>query len=151
MLLQGTLNGPFSKRDHPAVPISATELAHDARACAAAGAKAFHLHPRDSMGRESLAPEVVDSVVTTVKAACGLPVGVSTGAWIVPDLRDRIKLIQRWRAPDYATVNISEEGSSQVMSALQTSGVGIEAGVWTVDDVDRLVDSSTGVYKIARR
>lgn len=142
MLLQGTLNGPFSKRDHSAVPITTMELARDATACATAGAKAFHLHPRDATGRESLAPEVVDSVVAAVKAACGLPVGVSTGAWIVPDLRDRVKLIQRWRAPDYATVNLSEEGSEQVMRALQTGGVGIEAGVWTVDDVDRLADSA---------
>ena len=38
MLLQAALNGPFGKDDHPAMPVSARELARDAAACVAAGA-----------------------------------------------------------------------------------------------------------------
>ena len=52
---------------------------------------AIHLHPRDAEGRERLDPGFVDCVATTVRDACGVPVGVSTGASIA-----------RHRAPDRA-------------------------------------------------
>jgi uncharacterized protein (DUF849 family) len=71
MLLQAALNGPWTKDDHPAVPVSADELARDAAACVAAGAGAVHLHPRDAEGRERLDATVVDSVVERVRAAHG--------------------------------------------------------------------------------
>jgi uncharacterized protein (DUF849 family) len=66
---------------------------------------------------------------------------VTTGAWIEPDVIRRVELISRWRQPDYATVNLSEEGSLDVMRALLGAGVGIEAGVWTVADAELLVKS----------
>ena len=143
MLLQATLNGPLSKSDHPAVPVTLDELVTDAIACVEAGARAFHLHPRDSAGRERL-DQTVDEVVTAVRRPHGLPVGVTTGAWIEPDVSRRVALVSRWRAPDYATVNVSEAGSLQVMRALLGAGVGIEAGVWTVEDAETLATSGLG-------
>jgi uncharacterized protein (DUF849 family) len=142
MLLQAALNGPWTKDDHPAVPVSADELARDAAACVAAGAGAVHLHPRDAEGRERLDATVVDAVVERVRAA-GVPVGVSTGAWIEPDLERRCALVGAWTAPDYASVNLSEEGAGQVMRALLEADVGIEAGVWSVEDTERL--AATGL------
>ena len=82
MLLQAALNGDLTRAGHPALPLSAEELARDAAACVAAGAGAMHLHPRDAEGRERLDAELVDAVVAGVRRACGVPVGVSTGAWI---------------------------------------------------------------------
>src|SRR5215213_7525336 len=99
MLLQAALNGPFGKDVHPAVPVSAEELARDAAACVAAGAGAIHLHPRDAEGRESLDAAVVDAVAAGVRAACGVPVGVTTGAWIEPDVERRLALVRAWTAP----------------------------------------------------
>jgi uncharacterized protein (DUF849 family) len=119
-------------------------LAQDAAACVAAGARAIHLHPRDSEGHERLDANVVDTVVRQVRTACGVPVGVSTGAWIEPDLTRRLILEQAWRAPDYASVNLSEAGADNVMLALLAAGVGIEAGVWSVEDVDRLAATGLG-------
>jgi uncharacterized protein (DUF849 family) len=142
--LQATLNGDLTKAAHAAVPVSVEELARDAAACFAAGARAIHLHPRDHDGRESLDAEVVDEVVVKVRHACGVPVGVSTGAWIEPDLERRLELIRAWRAPDYASVNLSEPGATEVMQALLQAGVGIEAGVWTVEDAERLAASGLG-------
>ncbi len=141
MLLQATLNGDLTKADHRAVPVSQHELALDAAACVVAGAGAIHVHPRDISGREQLSAEVVDRLADAVKAKAGVPVGVSTGAWIEPDLERRIALIRRWRAPDYASVNVSEPGSFEVMRACQAAGVGIEAGVWSVEDAKRLMTS----------
>jgi uncharacterized protein (DUF849 family) len=144
VLLQATLNGDLTKTAHPAVPVSAEELARDAAACVAAGARAIHLHPRDAAGRERLEAEVVDDVVAAVRQACGVPVGVSTGAWIEPDLERRLELVRAWRAPDYASVNLSEPGAAEIMAALLDAGVGIEAGVSSVEDAERLATSGAG-------
>jgi uncharacterized protein (DUF849 family) len=144
VLLQAALNGPFGKDDHPAMPVSARELARDAAACAAAGAGAVHLHPRGDDGTERLDAEVVDAVVVAVREACGVPVGVSTGAWIEPDLERRLELLAGWSAPDYTSVNLSEEGADEVMRAVLAAGVGIEAGISTVADVECLAASGLG-------
>jgi uncharacterized protein (DUF849 family) len=144
VLLQAALNGPRSRDEHPAVPLSADELARDALACVEAGAGAIHMHPRDSSGRESLDASVVDAVVAEVRSACGVPVGVSTGAWIEPDLERRLAALRGWRAADYASVNLSEDGAIEVMRTLLHVGVGIEAGVWDVADAERLAASGLG-------
>ena len=144
VLLQAALNGPFGKDLHPQMPVSGDELARDAAACVAAGAQAIHLHPRGADGAERLEAQVVDAVVAAVRQACGVPVGVSTGAWIEPDLGRRLELIAGWSAPDYASVNLSEAGAADVMRTLLAAGVGIEAGVWTVEDAQKLGDWALG-------
>jgi uncharacterized protein (DUF849 family) len=141
MLLQAALHGGLAKDDHPAVPVSPEELAEDAVACVQAGAGAFHLHPRDAQGRERLDAEVVDEVVIKVREACGVPVGVTTGAWIEPDLPRRLGLLRAWQAPDYATVNLSEPGATEIMKVLIDGEIGIEAGVRTAADAELLARS----------
>lgn len=140
-MLKACLNGPRSPAVHSAIPIRPEQLASDATECAAAGAQAIHLHPRDPDGRESLEPEVVDDVVSRVAAACGLPVGVATGAWIEPDPDRRAALVAAWNAPAFASVNLHEDGAAGVMRALLDAGIGVEAGVWTVGDADVLAAS----------
>lgn len=144
VLLQAALNGPFGKDLHPKLPVSVDELARDAAACVAAGAQAIHLHPRDADGAERLDAQVVDAVVAAVRDACGVPVGVSTGAWIEPDPGRRLELVAGWSAPDYASVNLSEEGAADTMRTLLDAGVGIEAGVWSVEDAERLAATGLG-------
>ncbi len=145
MLLQAALNGARAKTAHAALPASVDELSRDAVACVAAGARAIHLHPRDDSGQESLDAAVVDAVVRQVQAAGGVPVGVTTGAWIEPDLQPRLDLIRAWRAPNYSSVNLSEECALDVMRLLIEIGVGIEAGVSTVEDAALLGKSGLGV------
>jgi uncharacterized protein (DUF849 family) len=144
VLLQAALNGPFGTDHHPAMPVSAQELARDAAACVAAGAGAIHLHPRGADGAERLDAEVVDTAVVAVREACGVPVGVSTGEWIEPDLGRRLELIGGWSAPDYTSVNLSEDGAAEVMRAVLAAGVGIEAGISTIEDVERLAAAGLG-------
>lgn len=103
-------------------------------------------HPRDREGDERLDAEVVDHVVSIVRDACGIPVGVSTGAWIEPDMQRRTQLVRAWSSPDYASVNVSEDGALETMRALLDAGVGIEAGVWSVEDARRLADWRLGEH-----
>jgi uncharacterized protein (DUF849 family) len=141
VLLQAALNGPLTKDDHPAVPVTADELACDAASCVAEGARSLHIHPRDGGGVERADGATVDAVTRRVRDACGAEISVTTGAWIEPDLDRRVELISSWREPDCATVNVSEEGSFAVMEALLAAGVAIEAGVWSVADAERLAVS----------
>jgi uncharacterized protein (DUF849 family) len=115
-MLKAALNGDRPAGSHPRLPLTAAELAVDAAACVSAGADAVHIHPRDDDGRESLAAEVIDETV-------------------------RAEAVAAWREPDMASVNLSEAGATSVMAALWDAGVGIEAGIWTLDDVERLAQS----------
>lgn len=140
------LNGGLTKSDHTATPISIEELASDAARCVAAGAQLVHLHPRDGEGRETLEPSVVDEVVSRVRHACGVPVGVTTERWIESDLDRRLHLVSRWRSADFTSVNVSEHGAFELMRTLVRIGVGIEAGVWSPEDAERLGASGLGPH-----
>jgi uncharacterized protein (DUF849 family) len=138
VFVQAALNGDRTCAEHPTLPVSAEDLARDAAGCAAAGARAIHMHPRDAQGRESLLAEVIDAAARAVRDASGVPVGVSTGEWIEPDLQSRLELVAVWSEPDYASVNLGEDGSERVMEALLGAGIGIEAGISHVEEVERL-------------
>ncbi|HEU4525536.1 MAG TPA: 3-keto-5-aminohexanoate cleavage protein, partial [Gemmatimonadales bacterium] len=94
-------------------------------------------------GRESLAASDVALAVSAVRAACrGIPIGVSTGAWIEPDPDRRLAQVRRWHIlPDYASVNFDEPGAVEIMDELLELGVGVEAGVADVGAADQLVRS----------
>ena len=148
MLIQACLNGGTTRADHPAVPLTPAELAAEARAAAAAGAAAFHLHPRDPSGAQTLVAEHVLAAVAAVRAATGLPVGVTTGIWTVDgDVARRMSLVTDWTgpdAPDYASINVNEPGTGALADLLTGLGIAIEAGVWTVEDARSLGESTFG-------
>ncbi|MGY1602558.1 3-keto-5-aminohexanoate cleavage protein [Geodermatophilus sp. SYSU D00815] len=133
MLLKACLNGVRRPADHPALPVTAAQLADDAVRVAAAGAGAVHVHPKDAAGADTLAAPAVAEVVTAIRAAApGLPVGVTTGAWARPDPAERVAEIRSWTVrPDFASVNWHEPGADDVAAALLELGVAVEAGLWT--------------------
>lgn len=90
MFLQAALNGARPPSAHPALPLHLHDLIQEARAVVATGATDLHVHVRDQQGRESLAPEDVTRLMGALRRACpGTPIGLSTGARIVPDLVER--------------------------------------------------------------
>ena len=105
VLIQVALNGGTTRAEHAAVPITPDELAAEARAAQLAGAGAFHAHPRDAAGAQTLEPEHVLASVAAVRAATGLPVGVTTGIWTVDGNESRrLELVAGWTGtdrPDY--------------------------------------------------
>ncbi len=60
-----------SKRDHPALPISARELAEAARDCKAAGAAAIHLHVRGADGSHTLDAGLYREATAAMREAAG--------------------------------------------------------------------------------
>jgi uncharacterized protein (DUF849 family) len=113
-------------------------MAEQAWLAADAGAGALHLHPRDLSGAQTLEPEHVLAAVAAARAASGLPVGVTTGIWTVGgDVQRRLELVTRWAGtdrPDYASVNMNEQGAQELADLLTGMGIEIEAGVWTAED-----------------
>ena len=142
-MLQVTPTGPYGKDRHPALPVTRAELLADLRECIAAGADGVHLHVRDDDGAETLRPEHVNATAAAVRAlAEGLgrtvEIGLTTGAWIEPDLAERVALIREWEGVDCATVNLSEAGYEHVMAALLETGIGIDVGLWAPDELGPL-------------
>jgi len=63
--------GRRGKQDHPALPITARELAQTASACLEAGAAMFHLHVRDRDGQHVLDADAYREAVEAVRGAVG--------------------------------------------------------------------------------
>jgi uncharacterized protein (DUF849 family) len=146
MLLKAAINGARLPGEHPALPLQPAELAAAASAAMDAGAGAVHFHVRARDGRESLAAEDVEAAVATMRSVCGrVPLGVSTGAWILPDAGARLAAVASWRLmPDFASVNFHEPGAAELARALLQRNVGVEAGLTTARAARRLIESGLG-------
>lgn len=139
MIVQACMNGARPPGFHPALPLTTEAMVRDAAACVTAGANELHIHPRGTDGRESLG--AVDSLMCALGSACsGTLVGVSTGCWIEGDETGTRKGISDWSVlPDYASVNLSEADAPAVIALLCQKGVGVEAGLASVEDARRFI------------
>jgi uncharacterized protein (DUF849 family) len=131
MLIKAAINGGRTKAEHRNVPVTPDEQAADVIECLAAGAKAIHLHVRAMSGRESLYAEDVARTLLAVRSASpNAHIGVSTGAWILPDPAVRFQAVTAWEMlPDFASVNFSEDGAIELAQLLLSRGVDVEAGL----------------------
>jgi uncharacterized protein (DUF849 family) len=136
VLIKACLNGSRAPGTHPALPLSPAQLARDAVEAAAAGAGAVHIHPRAADGSQSHAATDVGAALRAIREAVpGLPVGVTTGAWIVNDAAKRLQQVSEWRElPDFASVNWFEAGATELAELLIEMGVGVEAGLSNLEN-----------------
>jgi uncharacterized protein (DUF849 family) len=143
MLIKAAINGGRTRAEHPGIPITPEEQATEAAAAVTAGAGAVHVHVRASDGRESLASSDLIRALESIRASCpGVPVGISTGAWISADASARLTLVAGWKIlPDFASVNVHETGALELIRLLLDRGVGVEAGVWNARAAHLLQDS----------
>ena len=146
--VQAALNG---NRPDAIVPRTAAEIATAARACVQSGAASIHVHPRSGGGRESLDGSCIDATVAALRTAVpGTPIGVSTGAWIVPGVAARLACIRSWTLlPDFASVNFDEAGCREVAALLTERGVSIEAGLGDKRAARHFV-AQAGAFRIVR-
>jgi uncharacterized protein (DUF849 family) len=107
-----------------------------------AGARVLHLHPYEG-DAETLAAEPCAAALRAVRAACsGIPISLSTSAEIEPDPERRLELIAAWtELPELVTANQGEPGIVELCEHLLGRGVGIEAGLLDVEEVDGFVAS----------
>ncbi len=143
-MIQCCLNGARAPGEHPALPLTPEQLAADAAAAVAAGAGSLHVHPRGEDGAETLDAQPVAAAVRALRAAAPrTELSLSTGLWIAGgDVDARAAAIAGWtERPDLVSVNVSEEGWTELIELLTDRGIGIEAGVWSVADAEALAAS----------
>jgi uncharacterized protein (DUF849 family) len=145
--LKACLNGQRDRADHPAVPVTPQQLAAAAAGAVAAGAEAIHVHPRGIDGRQSLRAADVAAAVAAIRSAVpGTPVGVTTGLWVTAgDVVGRRDDVAGWadldpeQRPDFASLNLSEDGWQEIAALLDEADIAVEAGVWSVRDAELAV------------
>jgi uncharacterized protein (DUF849 family) len=130
--LKACINGARTPDQHPNLPVTPDQLAAAAVAAHQAGAQAVHMHPKTADGKDSLEPAAVDAAVAAVRAAApGLPLGVTTGFWALPDPEARRRAVEGWTIlPDFASLNWHEPGSPELAELLLGKGLGVEVGLF---------------------
>ena len=141
--VKACINGARTPDQHPGLPVTPTQLAEAALRAHEAGAKAVHLHPKTPDGRDSLEPDVVAAAVEAVRTAIpGLPLGVTTGLWALPDPEARRRAVEGWTVlPDFASLNWHEPGSPELSRVLRDKGLGVEIGLFHADAVASWAES----------
>jgi len=143
VLIKACLNGSRRPDEHDALPLSPAALANDAYECQQAGAGAVHIHPRGMGGRETLEPDACAAAIEAIRDQCpGLPIGLTTGLWIVGDSARRHALISSWTVlPEFCSVNFAEPGTEELCDLLLSKGIAVEAGLSSIADARVFVDS----------
>ncbi|MBI3217521.1 MAG: 3-keto-5-aminohexanoate cleavage protein [Mycobacterium sp.] len=132
IFLKACINGARTPDQHPNLPVTPEQLAAETLAAQRAGAQAVHLHPKTADGVDSLLPGPVGAAVSAVRqAAPGLPLGVTTGFWALPDAEERLAAVRAWEVlPDFTSLNWHEPGSPELAELLLSRGLGVEVGIF---------------------
>jgi uncharacterized protein (DUF849 family) len=146
--VKACINGARTPDAHPNLAVSPAQLAAEAVAAHQAGAKAVHMHPKSDDGVDSLLPQHVDAAVSAVRlAAPGLPLGVTTGFWALPDVDARLRAVDGWTVlPDFASVNWHEPGSEDLARLLMSKGLGVEAGIFHAEAAESWAASEIAAH-----
>jgi len=90
-----------SKQDHPAIPLTAAELAIEAERCADAGAVLLHLHVRDSDGKHTLSPDTYRYALDAIRHRVGsrLLLQITTESVGMFDIRAQMDTVLTVRPP----------------------------------------------------
>lgn len=133
------------KTDHPALPLSASELADTARSCLAAGAQAIHLHVRGEDGRHSLDPgRYRDAIAAVNDAAPGMPVQITTESAGIFGVEEQAACLRELK-PRYASVAVREmaqepEIAARVYSDAAVQGTEIQHILYTPSCIELFLD-----------
>ena len=146
--VKACINGARTPEEHPNLPVTPEQLAAEALAAHQAGAKAVHMHPKTAEGVDSLQADVVGAAVAAVRHAVpGLPLGVTTGFWALPDPDERLRAVEAWSVlPDFASVNWHEPGSERLARLLLSMGLGVEVGIFHVEAAASWAESDIAAH-----
>ena len=147
LLITVAPNGAYKQRpDHPALPITTSELGQTAKLCLDAGAAMIHMHIRDAEGRHSLDVQGYRDAQQAVKAAVGdeLIIQVTSEAARVYKAPEQIAMVTTLK-PEAVSVGlrevdqpeIGEAGLSQFFGWLAKERVMTQVIVYDVADLQR--------------
>ena len=147
LLITVAPNGAYKQRpDHPALPLTTSELGQTAKQCLDAGAAMIHMHIRDAEGRHSLDVQGYRDAQQAVKAAVGdeLIIQVTSEAARVYKAPEQIAMVTALK-PEAVSVGlrevdqpeIGEAGLSQFFGWLAKERVMTQVIVYDVADLQR--------------
>lgn len=112
VIIEVALNGGRSRRAHPRVPCTPTEIADDARRCADVGATVVHIHAQDADGKWSADPTWYAEAHRRIRdAAPGLLISITSirpadrPVSVILDLLDALAADPR-AMPDLLSINL---------------------------------------------
>ena len=70
MRLKACVNGPRKPSEHPALPVTADDLAREVAGVRAAGADAAHVHVKNAEGIDTFAADSLEAVVARCAVGC---------------------------------------------------------------------------------
>lgn len=147
LLITVAPNGAYKQRpDHPALPITSSELGQTAKLCLDAGAAMIHMHIRDAQGRHSLDVQGYRDAQQAVKAAVGddMIIQVTSEAARVYKAPEQIAMVTALQ-PEAVSVGlrevdqpeIGEAGLAQFFGWLAKERVMTQVIVYDVADLQR--------------
>ena len=134
-----------SHADHPALPITLSEILETAVACHAAGADALHLHIRDDAGAHSIdAARYREALDALAHAAPNLLVQITTEAVGVYSVADQLDCLSRLR-PAWASISVREVArdtdlAPRLYATCAASGTRVQHIAYDAADLDLLHD-----------
>jgi len=147
LLITVAPNGAYKQRpDHPALPITATELGQTAKQCLDAGAAMIHMHIRDAEGRHSLDVQGYRDAQQAVKAAVGdeLIIQITSEAARVYKAPEQIAMVTALKSEAVSVglrevdqPEIGEAGLAQFFGWLAKERVMTQVIVYDVADLQR--------------
>jgi len=140
----GARKGPA---DHAALPLTADEIAVDAKACLDAGAAMLHLHVRDSRGAHSLDADTYRAAIAAVRKAVGkeLVIQITTEAVgrYSPDEQIAVVRDVHPEAASVAMKELTADGEDKAGAFYHWAfdeGIAVQHILYTPDEVSRLAD-----------
>ncbi len=141
MTIQIAING---NRNDQIVPKTTESIVESAILSIEKGAKSIHFHPRDNKGNETFKGGFVDNQIGQLRAKIkNVPIGISTGEWIEPNLDKRLEQIGSWKnIPDFVSINYDENGFEKVTEMISKKGIKIEIGLSNLKSAKNFTESN---------
>jgi uncharacterized protein (DUF849 family) len=132
-----------TKADHPRVPLTPADLADTARACAAAGATAIHVHVRDEKGRHTLDADAYRAAIAAIRDAADPRIQITTEAAGLFDVAAQIDCLAEGLAPE-ASVALREierapDRLAEAYRAADAAGTQVQHILYAPEDLARLI------------
>jgi 3-keto-5-aminohexanoate cleavage enzyme len=135
-----------NKTDHPALPISNSELADCAESILSEGASIIHLHVRDDNGEHTLDVDRYRSAISAIRQRIGqqLVIQITTEACGIFDRQQQMEMVRSLR-PEAVSLALrelcpdadSEPAAAEFFAWLNANGVLTQYILYSADEVAR--------------
>lgn len=131
------LNGGLFPTEEIKVPITLEQYVKEIQFFINKGILNFHIHFRDSYGNESLDENIISPQFRFLKGKFPMiNIGIGSPLQNGINSKSREELISNWSnfKPDFISVNLSEEGSINLINILKKKDIKIEYGKFSLED-----------------